>query len=284
LNKDRESLTYWQEIEARMYESIDAAFAHMAAQAPRRTLSAFVSDHGAKANGGKCNPGAILVQAGLTVLTAQEDPSCAANWAQYSGRKQVDWAKTRAVANGSCYVWVNLKGRDPHGSVEPEDYEKVQNEIIKALYDYTDPETGLKPIAFALKKQDARFLDLYGDTVGDVVFCFADEFGAQHGPQLPSARWGMGDLRGLFVLAGPGIKKGHVLERNVSLKDLVPTVCHLMELPVPRDCEGAILYQALEDPDALAKERARLQRHVNVLTGVAESEAAMTHTYHKAEG
>ena len=284
LNRDVESLKHWQEVEARMYESLDRAFADMAEAAPRRTLYAYVSDHGAKANGYKCNPGQILIDAGLTVLAEEEDPDAVAHFAAYTGRKQVDWSKTRAAASGSSYVWVNLKGRDPEGIVEPEDYVNVQNEVIKALYDYTDPETGLKPIGFAFKKQNARFLDLYGDTTGDVVFCYADEYGSQHGPQFPSATDGMGDLHGLFALSGPGVKKGHVLERNVSLKDLVPTVCYLMDLPVPADCEGAVVYQALDDPDAPLKERMRLQRHVDVLSGVAESEAAMTHTYHKAEG
>ena len=284
LNRDAESLRRWQEVEARMYESLDRAFGDMAAAAPRRTLYAYVSDHGAKANGYKCNPGQILIDAGLTVLNEEDDPDAVAHFAMYTGRKQVDWSKTRAAASGSSYIWVNLKGRDPEGIVDPEDYVQVQNEIIKALYDYTDPESGLKPIGFAFKKQNARFLDLYGDTTGDVVFCYADEFGSQHGPQFPSATQGMGDMRGLFALSGPGVKQGHVLERNVSLKDLVPTVCYLMDLPLPADCEGSVVYQALEDPDAPLKERMRLQRHVDVLSGVAESEAAMTHTYHKAEG
>lgn len=283
-NRDAASLNHWREIEARMYESLDRAFAGIAAAAPRRTLYAYVSDHGAKANGYKCNPGQILIDAGLTVLAEQEDPEAVAHFAMYTGRRQVDWSKTRAAASGSSYVWINLKGRDPEGIVEPEDYVAVQSEVIKALYDYTDPETGLKPIGFAFKKQNARMLDLYGDTTGDVVFCYADEYGSQHGPQFPSATQGMGDLHGLFALSGPGIKKGHVLERNVSLKDLVPTVCYLMDLPVPADCEGAVVYQALEDPNAPLKERTRLQHHVDVLSGVAESEASMTHTYHKAEG
>ncbi len=283
-NRDEDSLKHWQEVEARMYESLDRAFGDIAAAAPRRTLYAYVSDHGAKANGYKCNPGQILIDAGLTVLAEEDDPDAVAHFAMYTGRRQVDWSKTRAAASGSSYVWVNLKGRDPQGIVEPEDYVSVQNEIIAALYDYTDPETGLKPIGFAIKKQDARMLDLYGDTTGDVVFCYADEYGSQHGPQFPSATQGMGDLRGLFALSGPGVKRGHTLARNVSLKDLVPTVCHLMGLPVPADCEGAVVYQALADPDAPLNERLRLQRHVDVLSGVAESEAAMTHTYHKAEG
>ena len=284
LNRDAESLQHWQEVEARMYESLDRAFADMAESAPRRTLYAYVSDHGAKANGYKCNPGQILIDAGLTVLKEEEDSEAAAHFAMYTGRKQVDWSKTRAAASGSSYIWVNLKGRDPEGIVAPEDYVTVQNEVIKALYDYTDPDTGLKPIGFAFKKQNARMLDLYGDTTGDVVFCYADEYGSQHGPQFPSATDGMGDLHGLFALSGPGIKKGHVLERNVNLKDLVPTICYLMDLPVPADCEGAVVYQALEDPNAPSKERSRLQHHVDVLSGVAESEASMTHTYHKAEG
>lgn len=284
LNQDEESLKHWREVEARMYESLDRAFADIAEAAPRRTLYAYVSDHGAKANGYRCNPGQILIDAGLTVLKEDDDPEAVAHFAMYTGRKQVDWSKTRAAASGSSYIWVNLKGRDPEGIVEPEDYVTVQNEVIKALYDYTDPETGLKPIGFAFKNQNARMLDLYGDTTGDVVFCYADEFGSQHGPQFPSATQGMGDLHGLFALSGPGVKKGHVLERNVSLKDLVPTVCYLMDLPVPADCEGAVVYQALDDPNAPLKERARLQHHVDVLSGVAESEASMTHTYHKAEG
>lgn len=284
LNTDAESLRRWREVEARMYESLDRAFADIAEAAPRRTLYAYVSDHGAKANGYKCNPGQVLIDAGLTALADEDDNEAVAHFAMYTGRKRVDWAKTRAAASGSSYVWVNLKGRDPEGIVAPEDYERVQQEVIKALYDYTDPETGLKPIGFAFKKQNARMLDLYGAATGDVVFCYADEYGSQHGPQFPSATQGMGDLRGLFALSGPGVKRGHTLERNVSLKDLVPTVCYLLGLPVPADCEGAVVYQALADPDAPLKERARLQRHVDVLSGVAESEAAMTHTYHKAEG
>ena len=41
-----------------------------------------------------------------------------------------------------------------------------------------------------------------------------------------------------------------MLKRNLSLVDVTPTICHVMKLPVPRDCEGAIIYQALEDQDS----------------------------------
>jgi hypothetical protein len=49
------------------------------------------------------------------------------------------------------------------------------------------------------------------------------------------------------------VKQGEVLERNVWLTDIVPTICYLTDLPVPTQCEGAVIYQALQNPDARAK-------------------------------
>lgn len=58
---------------------------------------------------------------------------------------------------------------------------------------------------------------------------------------------GRGD--GVAMLAGPGVRRGVLLDRPSELADLVPTICYLAELPVPADCEGGPIYQALEDPD-----------------------------------
>ncbi|RKY64317.1 MAG: hypothetical protein DRQ08_07905, partial [Candidatus Latescibacterota bacterium] len=160
-------------------------------------------------------------------------------------------------------------------------YEKVREEVIRALYDYTDPETGKKPIALALKREDARIIGLYGDRVGDIVYAINPEFGGQHGPHLPTARFGLGDLRGLFVMAGPGVKKGVVLERTVRLEDIVPTICYLAEIPVPRDAEGGIIYQALEDPDLKLDELRKLRRNYRRLQEAFEKERALGHTYNE---
>lgn len=40
------------------------------------------------------------------------------------------------------------------------------------------------------------------------------------------------------------------MERSVQLADIVPTICYMLGLPYPRKCEGSVLYQALEAPDA----------------------------------
>ena len=54
----------------------------------------------------------------------------------------------------------------------------------------------------------------------------------------------------LAVLAGPGMLQGKTVRRPVELADLAPTICYLAELPIPADCEGGIVYQAVADPDA----------------------------------
>ena len=117
--------------------------------------------------------------------------------------------------------------------------------------------------------------------MGDIVYALTPDFGGQHGNLLPTAQYGVGDLRGLFIMSGPGVKKGCVLQRTVWLTDIVPTVCHLAELPIPRDAEGAVIYQALEDPDFRLKELQQLRKNYERLSNAFEKEQQLTHTYNE---
>lgn len=66
---------------------------------------------------------------------------------------------------------------------------------------------------------------------------------------------------GFFGLAGPGVKKGFQLSRELRLEDVVPTICYLGEISIPSGCEGGIIYQALEDPDMKIKELRSCRRN-----------------------
>jgi len=266
-------------VELEFYRSLDRMVGEILGKVDLdKTLVVVVSDHGAKPTTRSFNVRRVLEEAGLLVYREE------------GGVRVVDWSRTKAVPQRSCFIYVNLKGRDPHGVVEPSEYERVVDEVIRALYNYTDPETGLKPVLFALGREDARVIGLYGDTVGDVVFALRPEFGGQHGPFLPTATWGIGDLRGLLIMAGPGLKKGVKVSRTVWLTDIVPTVCYLMELPVPRDAEGAVIYQALEDPDLkigelkeLRRKHEELREKYERLKAAVEAEMRLTHTYFMRE-
>ena len=258
------------EAHLRIYQAQDQMLAQILQALDRDTLVILVSDHGATPDGSAFSPYSCLVPAGLTVLQEQQEgPQRVSAGAIMVERvigpgaramaQMPDVKKSKAIPQREVYVYVNLKGRDPEGIVEPEDYEKVQQEIIDALLSHVDPETGKRPVALALSKRDARILGLYGDGMGDVVYALYPSFGGQHGHILPTGWWGIGSLKGLLTMSGPGMKKGHRLQRTVWLTDLVPTICYLMDLPLPEQAEGAVIYQAFKDPNFRLKEISKLK-------------------------
>jgi predicted nuclease with TOPRIM domain len=65
----------------------------------------------------------------------------------------------------------------------------------------------------------------------------------------------------------------------------MPTVCYLMELPIPKDTEGAVIYQALEDLDSKIKELEELRKRYEEmkekyekLKAAVEAEMGLAHT------
>jgi len=94
------------------------------------TIVVVVSDHGAVPAWKVVNVAAALVREGL--LSYRWEPSL--------GKYVVDWRKTLAFPYYEPpYVWVNLKGREPHGVVSPSEYEEVRERVIEALYSIRRP-------------------------------------------------------------------------------------------------------------------------------------------------
>ena len=266
----------------KMCQTMDDMLDKITKSLPKDTLVILVSDHGAVPDGPTFNPYRALVPAGLSKLSgkrvqvemakdikgwgdneeAQTDGSGVIEELKVLGQ-QADFKHSKAIPLQTSYIYVNLKGRDPEGIVDPKDYAKVQQEIIDALYTYVDPRTGTRPVALALTKEDARLLGLHGDDCGDVVYAVYPNFGMQHGNILPTAEWGVGQLRGFLVMNGPNIKKGLRLERTCGLQDIVPTICYLLKWPIPEQTEGGVLYQAFKDPNFIAEEFNKMQAALN---------------------
>ncbi len=222
------------------------------------TLVCLISDHGATADGPTVNVQKLLEDAGLCSVKETkldgldlEGMSGALVDFMISQAIRVDPAKSVAIPQRTCYIYVNLKGRDPEGIVEPEDYPKVQRQIIDALMDYKHPQTGNRPFIMAIPKQEAMMLGLWGEQCGDVVYAYWPEYTMQHGPILPSSEFGIGTIKTLCVFYGPklGIRQGFKMERVCNLVDLVPTFCYLTGWPIPKTAEGSVIYQIMEDVD-----------------------------------
>lgn len=162
--------------------------------------------------------------------------------------KEIDWSKTKAVAIRSTYIYINLKGRNPHGIVDPADQYQLEDEIITALYNYKDPRTGRRVIALALRNRDALLLGLGGPECGDIVYFMEEGFNIIHADSLSTQRGYFGtSVSPIFIAAGQGIKAGYTTERIIRQTDVAPTVATLLGVRMPAQCEGAPIYQIIEE-------------------------------------
>lgn len=70
--------------------------------------------------------------------------------------ENVDWSKTRAYAMGLGEVYVNLKGREAQGIVEPgAEYDALKKELQTRLVAMVDPETNEHPVRRVLTREEA---------------------------------------------------------------------------------------------------------------------------------
>ena len=69
--------------------------------------------------------------------------------------ENVDWSKTRAYAMGLGEVYVNLKGREAQGIVEPgAEYDALKTELKSKLVAMVDPQTGESPVRRVMAREE----------------------------------------------------------------------------------------------------------------------------------
>ncbi|AFM27739.1 alkaline phosphatase family protein [Desulfomonile tiedjei] len=161
---------------------------------------------------------------------------------------EIDWENTLAIAQRETNIYVNLKGRDAHGIVDPKDKYEVEEEIMTRLYGYRHPKTGKRVIALAVRNKDAVHFGLGGPESGDIVYFMAEGYQWDHADSL-STSWGEADtsVSPAFIAAGKGIKENFKTDRVIRQIDVAATVAALGGVRFPRNCEGAPVYQIFEE-------------------------------------
>ncbi|MHC4562267.1 MAG: alkaline phosphatase family protein [Planctomycetota bacterium] len=237
---------------ARVYESCDRMVGRIVDEvATEDDLIMVVADHGCigyhDVQGGPQMVKSILEANDFLVYEGDEREEHVSSKPS-RGRGAIDWTRTKAIWHDTMYIYMNVKGRQPNGCIEPEDYETVRDEIIQALLDYKDPRLGRCPFKLAMRAEDAHMFGLWGDRVGDIMVCVepGGDYGEGHGNVLPTETFGISGLQATLVMAGPGVRQGHRVRRAVWLTDVAPTVAHLMDIPASATMEGAVINEALE--------------------------------------
>lgn len=159
---------------------------------------------------------------------------------------EIDWTKTKAVFTRMNEIYINLKGKYPYGIVDPEEKYELEGEIISKLYSQKD-EKGRARVAMALRNKDASLIGLGGPECGDIIVLHAEQNLGDHGDGLSTA-WGESHTSAspIFVAAGKGIKKDFETTRVIREVDVAPTIATISGVRMPKQCEGAPIYQIIE--------------------------------------
>ena len=168
----------------------------------------------------------------------------------------IDWAHTTAytsVVSTGEGVSLALAGREPEGTVPQDDYERVRDEVAAALLGFTDPDTGNRPIAAVLRREDVLH-GPYLDRAPDLLLEAALGYSLTHArAMVEAADWLSGDHRpeGIYVAAGPGVESGDGEE--MSLADFAGIVTRTLGV----DGGAAEPLQPVAAPDAFTEEEQR---------------------------
>jgi predicted AlkP superfamily phosphohydrolase/phosphomutase len=225
------------------YLFLDRKVGELLSHVDSETAVLIVSDHGAKAMAGGVCVNEWLMQRGY--LHLQEKPTGVVPF----GKVKVDWKRTMAWGEGGYYsrIFLNVKGREPEGVIEPSDYERVREDLRKGLEAITD-EQGVNIGTKVYKPEEiysesrrippdliVYFGGLSWRSVGSIGLGSVLTFENDTGPDDANH-----DTYGIFIMKGQGVE-GRGQREGLNLLDVAPTVLHQMGIEVPADMEGRVI-------------------------------------------
>ncbi len=271
-----------------VYEALDAAIGQVLAAAPADAVVAVVSDHGSGGAGDRVvHVNRHLADSGLLTFqrtnlvgrvaghvraaalravpvawqgrVLRRAPAAAGRLEGLCRFGGIDWSNTVAYSEELDYhpsVWLNLRGREPEGTVDPAAYGAVRARIIDALEAWYD-DTGRRVVERVWRREEVYhgpFVEQAPDLL--LEFSLVDGYSpsclrsAGAGPALrrlaPTEHDG-GKGRGMngahrrhgvFLFAGPGVRPAGVLPA-ADIVDVLPTLLALAGEPVPAGLDGA---------------------------------------------
>jgi predicted AlkP superfamily phosphohydrolase/phosphomutase len=142
----------FREVIPRLYETFDGIVGHARQHMPAGTTLMVMSDHGFTSWRRAFHLNTWLREMGYLVPldpNRKTDPG-------YFGN--VDWSRTRAYGLGLNGLYINLKGREKNGVVEPSERQALMREIAGKLLATIDPATG-KPAITKVYPREETYQD-----------------------------------------------------------------------------------------------------------------------------
>lgn len=201
-----------------------------------------VSDHGARNMAGGICFNDWLIREGYLVL--KDKPAGIVPLEKV----EVDWSRTRAWGAGGYYgrLFLNVRGREPQGTIAPEEYEAVRDEISARLAAMVDPAG--RPLGTIVYKPEEVYREVrniapdlivyFGDlawrSVGSIGYDSLYTYENDTGPDDANhAR------HGVFALYDPRGAAGR--RDDLHIMDVAPTILDRLGVPVPEGMGGKVI-------------------------------------------
>lgn len=169
---------------------------------------------------------------------------------------------TKAIAlpgDPNAYVRLNLKGREPNGSIEPgAEAEEALADITRAILELRDPDSGEQIVAGVKTADEAFGSDRHPDLpdlmvqfradLGVIEACHSERVGLVKAPFRLAHRTGDHTGNAMLWLAGAAVEASSELAAADAV-DVAPTLLAGLGVPIPDRLDGRSL---LEAPPAAA--------------------------------
>lgn len=226
------------------YCHVDQRVGQLLAQCDDETAVLVVSDHGAQPLMGGICLNEWLIQHGY--LTLKDTPSEPTSLDQV----EVDWSRTQAWGAGGYYgrVFLNVKGREPEGTIPLKDYKKLRSQLATELESITYPDGSPMPIKAHIPQ------DIYQKVRGmapDLIVYFdmlawrsvgSVGLGALHTTNNDTGPDDANHAQyGLMIFHDPKNPKSGQLLAGAQIYDILPTLLSRYEITAPKGLRGKVL-------------------------------------------
>lgn len=249
-NQDKDTVNHKDAI-PHLYQEMDSLLGEIQQLLNEDDLLIIVSDHGFKPFKWGVNLNSWLRKEGYLVLNDGESPNESEWFAN------VDWGKTRAYAYGLSGIFLNIRGREAKGTVEP-GKEKIalQNEISKKLEALWDEMNRLNPIRRVYLAHE-RLKGPYVGEAPDLLIGFEEGYRASWNSAVGkitdeileenTRSWSGDHAIDPDLVPGVFFSNWRLEDEAPAIEDIAPTILNLFGLERPGFHDGKVLRMSLSN-------------------------------------
>jgi len=163
-----------------------------------------------------------------------------------------DWARTKAYALGINSLYINQKGREAEGSVNSgAEKDNLMYEIARKLEDFTDPESGEKPVLKANISKEI-YQGTYSNTAPDLIIGYNRGYRASWATplgQVPenilednTQKWSGDHCMASEIIPGILFTNRKIVSETPALYDLTATILQVFGIEKPKDMIGISIF------------------------------------------